>query len=150
MILLRMERYTANRKKKDIIGRTPWVRQVTPEIRDRIRCPTLHCVIGGFEYSGGCKQTTAGTWYTRTGADPLHSHPQRECRFVIFPLEQIGVDVEVAASAVLEERYGTAQICQTVPTLRQQLVGMTVARYVLHGRGQLRNARLQHHVNERG
>ena len=77
-------------------------------------------------------------------------HNGSRCRFVIFPLEQIGVDVEVAASAVLEERYGTAQICQTVPTLRQQLVGMTVARYVLHGRGQLRNARLQHHVNERG
>ena len=65
-------------------------------------------------------------------------------------LEFVGINIEVAASAVLEEGHGSAQIRQTVPSLRQQFVGMSEPRDVLDGRRQLGDPRLQNDKNKRG
>ena len=61
----------------------------------------------------------------------------------------IGINIEVAASAVLKEGHGSAQICQTVSSLRQQFIRMSEPRNVLDSRRQFRDARLQDNINER-
>ena len=61
----------------------------------------------------------------------------------------IGINIEVAASAVLQEGHGSAQIRETVASLRQQFVRMSEPRDILDGRRQFGDPRLQNDEDER-